>query len=253
MPALKKLIELPLTRPSLLGAILAVVVGVGTFMYLGDGEAGATSSDVGSVAVVVASRDIDERTRLAATDLQLVELPSTAVHPRALRSIDAAIDQFASGFIAAGEQILPHDYSEQVFGGGLAQLVPDGQRAVSVAISNATAAGGLVSPGDHIDVVAIFTADTAGRDGTAIVAENVEVLALSQIVLGEDVDESNSPTAGSSPNAVSATVTVAVSLEDAQRLVLAENFGSLRIFLRNPDDDSDSFASPVDLDSVTRS
>jgi pilus assembly protein CpaB len=235
MPALKKLIELPMTRPSLLGAILAVVVGVGTFMYLGDGEAGATTGDVGTVGVVVASRDIDH-----------------AVHPQALRSIDAAIEQFASGFIAAGEQILPHDYSEQVFGGGLAQLVPDGQRAVSVAISNATAAGGLVSPGDHIDVVAIFTADTAGRDGTAIVAENVEVLALSQIVLGDDVDSTDNPTAGSNPNAVSATVTVAVSLEDAQRLVLAENFGSLRIFLRNPDDDSGSFASPVDLDSVTR-
>ena len=47
MPALKRLIQLPMTRPSLLGAVLAVVVGVGTFIYLGDGEADAAKTSSG--------------------------------------------------------------------------------------------------------------------------------------------------------------------------------------------------------------
>lgn len=254
MSAFKQIVQLPMTRPSLLGAVLAVVVGVGTFIYLGDGEAGA--ADVGQVsttAVVVASRDVDARTRLSETHVELIELPTSAVHPRAVRTVDDALDLFAAGYIAAGEQILPHDLSEDVFGGGLAQLVPEGQRAVSIAISNAAAAGGLVTPGDHIDVVAIFSADLRGEAGTSIVAENVEVLALSQLVLGDELaDGEESPTAGSNPTAVSATVTIAVSLDDAQRISLADSFGDLRVFLRHPDDDTEPFAAPVDLESVVR-
>lgn len=251
---IKKLIELPMSRPSLLGAVLAVVVGVGTFVYLGDGEAGASDSEaITTVPIVVATRNVDARTRLTEADLDLVEIPTTAAHPRALRTVDDALELFASGYIAAGEQILPHDLSSDVFGGGLAQLVPEGKRAVSVAISNAAAAGGLVSPGDRIDLIAIFSEELRGEAGTAIVAENIEVLALSQLVVGDELEDGEeSPTAGSGPNAVNATVTVAVSLDDAQRIALAESFGNLRVFLRHPDDDSEPFAAPVDLESVVR-
>lgn len=253
MPAIKKLIELPMTRPSLLGAVLAVVVGVATFIYLDDGEATTDSESVTTVPIVVATRNIDARSRLTETDIELIDIPSTAAHPRALRTVDDAVELFASGFIAAGEQVLPHNLSEDVFGGGLAQLVPEGSRAVSVAISNAAAAGGLVTPGDHIDLIAIFEEDLRGEAGTAIVAEDVEVLALSQLVLGDQLEEGEeSPTAGQGPNAVSATVTVAVSLDDAQRIALAESFGELRVLLRHPDDDSEPFAAPVDLESVVR-
>lgn len=256
MPALKRLIQLPMTRPSLLGAVLAVVVGVGTFIYLGDGEADAaktTNATVPTVSVLVASHNVNARTRLSADDLELIEIPATAAHPLAFDAIDRAANLFSSGYIAAGEQILPHHIAEDVPGGGLAQLVPDGRRAVSVAISAAAAAGGLVTPGDHIDIVAIFSEELRGEAGTAIVAENVEVLAISQLVVGDDPDGQASPLSGEgNPNAVSATVTVAVSLDDAQRIALADSFGELRVFLRNPDDDSEPSATPVDLESVVR-
>ena len=253
MSAIKKLIALPMSRPSLLGAVLAVVVGVATFVYLGDGEADAQVAEIELVGVVVANRDINVRTRVGEDDLKLIDIPATAAHPRALRTIDDATDLFAAGFIAAGEQILPHDLSEEVFGGGLALLIPEGQRAVSIAISNAAAAGGLLSPGDHIDVIAIFDEKLRGEAGTAIVAEDVTVLALSQLILGDVLEDGEeSPTAAASPNAVSATITVAVSLDDAQRIALAASFGDLHVFLRHPDDDSDTFAAPVDLESVVR-
>lgn len=251
MSAIKRLIQLPLTRPSILGAVLAVVVGVGTFIYLGDGAADASNPEgAATVSVLVASRDLNARTRLTAADLELIEMPATAAHPRALRAVGDATNLFASDYIAAGEQILPHDVSEEVLGGGLAQLVPEGRRAVSAA----AAAGGLVTPGDHIDIIAIFDEDLRGEAGTAIVAENVEVLAILQLVIGDELQDGEpgpiDPDAN--PNAISATVTVAVSLDDAQRIALAEHFGELRVFLRHPDDDSEPFAAPVDLESVVR-
>lgn len=254
MTAIKRLIALPLTRPSMLGAVLAVVVGVATFIYLGDGEANAADPvDIRTTPVLVASQNIDARVRISEADVEVVDLPSAAVHPQALRTVDRAEDLFASGFIAAGEQILPHDLSADALAGGLAQLVPEGRRAVSIAISNAAAAGGLVSPGDHVDIIAVFSEEVRDEAGTSIIAENIEVLALSQLVLGEELaDDEESPTAGQSPNAISATVTVSVSFDDAQRIALAQAFGDLHVFLRHPDDDSEPFAAPVDLESVVR-
>lgn len=250
---MKRLIQLPMTRPSILGAVLAVVVGIGTFLYLGDQDAGAAvGGEVEMTAVVVAASDLNARVRFGEADLELRELPVSAVHPLAYRSIADVAGQFTANVLASGEQILPHHVSQDVLGGGLAELVPVGQRAISIAISNATAAGGLVSPGDRIDVIAIFTEDAAGRDGTSIVAQNVEVLAISQTVLGDKVDADRATAASSSPQSVSATVTVAVSLEDAQRLSLAESFGDLRVFLRNPDDESEPVAVPLNLDAVAR-
>jgi pilus assembly protein CpaB len=249
---MKRLIQLPMTRPSILGAVLAVAVGLGTFMYLGERESAAPLSEIEMTTVAVATRDLGARVRVGTSDIELREVPSAGVHPLALRTVDEVVGQFTVGFTAIGEQFLPHDLSADVLGGGLAQLVPVGARAISFAISNATAAGGLVSPGDQIDVIAIFTEDTAGRDGTAIVAQNVEVLAISQVVLGDAVDTTREAAASGSPQSVSATVTVAVSLEDAQRISLAESFGDLRVFLRNPDDESEPVAVPLNLDSVAR-
>ena len=248
---MKRLIQLPMTRPSILGAVLAVVVGIGTFLYLGDQGAG-TAAEVETTFVVVAVQDLTARVRVGTADVELRELPTAGVHPLAFRSLDGVIGQFTVGFMANGEQVLPHDLSQDVIGGGLARLVPVGERAISIAISNAIAAGGLVSPGDHIDVIAIFTEEAVGRDGTSIVAQNVEVLAISQIVLGDEIDTTREATATKSPQSVSATVTVAVSLEDAQRISLAESFGDLRVFLRNPDDDSEPVAVPLNLEAVAR-
>ena len=249
---MKRLIQLPMTRPSILGAILAVVVGLGTFMYLGDQQTTTTTGETPMASVVVVARDLGARVRLTTDDVALVELPAAGIHPLAVRSVDEVIGLFTAGPMVSQEQILPHNLTNDVLGGGLAQLVPVGERAISIAISNATAAGGLVSPGDHIDVIAIFTEDTGGRDGTAIVAQNVEVLAISQVVLGDDVNATREAASSNSPQSVSATVTVAVSLEDAQRISLAESFGDLRVFLRNPDDDSEPVAVPLNLDAVAR-
>ncbi len=59
---MKRLIQLPMTRPSILGAVLALVVGLGTFMYLGgQDDSVATVSEIEMTSVVVATRDLSAR------------------------------------------------------------------------------------------------------------------------------------------------------------------------------------------------
>lgn len=251
MDSLRQLAQLPMARPSLLGAILALVVGAGSFVYLSSADSGDASAgeDLERVAVLVAAQDIDLRNRLTTGDLVVQELPVEAVHPRAIRSLEAAVGKFALGNVTAGEQVLSSDIGDAPRGSSLAQLIPEGTRAIAIPVSAAITAGGLVVPGDRVDIVAIFEQDRAGRDGTVVVAADIEVLALSQSVLGEDIDTDEE--SGTNPRSVSNTVTIAVSLVDAQRITLADEFGSLRLFLRNPDDTGQPSQTTVDLDSVT--
>jgi pilus assembly protein CpaB len=240
-------------RPSIIGGVLAIVVGLSAYLYL-EGEAAgsgtASAAPVERGPVVVARRDLDARAPISRDDLEVRQLPLEAVHPQALRSVDEAAGRFATTDVAAGAQLLAPQVTTEVLGGSLARLVPPGARALSVAVSDAMAAGGLIAPGDRVDVVAIFDAGRAGRSGSSVVVENVAVLAVSALVLGGDGPAESGRQSTSNPKQVSTTMTLAVDPSQAQRIAVAEEFGSLRLVLRHPDDDGDSGTTRVDLTTV---
>jgi pilus assembly protein CpaB len=220
-------------------------VGFGAYSYLG----GSESSDSGeTVEVVVAARDIAIRSQIPSAAVALKELPASAVHPLALRSLDKAIERYALSGVRAGEQVLSADVGDQPSGGSLARLVPEGQRALSIAISDAVAAGGLVEPGDRIDIIGLFEEGDVGKTGAVQVAENIEVLAVSNALLGQETD--GAERRSSSPTAVSSTVTIALTPEMAERVALADQVGSLRISLRRPGDSAQRTGSILEIQSL---
>ena len=235
-------------RPSLIGAVLALLVGGASYVYLSDSDS-ATAVAVERVSVVVAIRDIPVRSRVQEQDIEIREVVKEAVHPLALRELEPALDQFVQGTIRAGEQLLSADLSEHPGGSALSKLLPEGMRALAIGVSDAGAAGGLVQPGDRVDVVAVFEEQKAGADGSVQVASNVEVLAVSSLLLGqEDVSEENDRSA--SVTSVSATVTLAMTPDVAQRVALADEFGALRIVLRSLGDDSADTTRALDLEDI---
>jgi pilus assembly protein CpaB len=149
--------------------------------------------------------------------------------------------------IAAGEQIL----SDRVAASSLTlpegedlplpYIVPEGKRAVSVIMSDLIGAGGLLRPGDYVDV--ILTVKLASQDQIGrIILQDVELLALDQQVekvapkLEEGQEERVSTGEGKTdPEAV--TVTLAVSPVEGEVLAVADkcadNFqGRLALALR---------------------
>jgi pilus assembly protein CpaB len=235
-------------RPSLIGAVLALLVGAAAYVFLSDSETG-TVAPVERVGIVVAVRDIPVRARVQETDLDIREVAEEAVHPLALREVESAVDLFAQGTIRAGEQVLTADLSDHPGGSALSKLLPEGMRALAVGVSDAAAAGGLVEPGDRVDVVAVFEESKAGASGSVQVADDVEVLAVSSVLLGqENVEEDDSRT--TSVTSISATVTLAMTPDVAQRVALADEFGSLRIVLRSLGDGSAETTRPLHLDDI---
>src|SRR5207302_2485614 len=62
----------------------------------------------------------------------------------------------------------------------LADMIPAGLRAMSLTLTELDGAGGLIVPGQHIDVVAVFKKDTLRKHQSMIMLQDVLVLAVAQ-------------------------------------------------------------------------
>ncbi len=105
----------------------------------------------------------------------------------------------------------------------LAALTEPGMRAVSVRVDEARGVAGFVRMGDRVDVIVTRTDSGSEPRGSYadVLLQGVKVLATGQIAN----DRQEHPT-------VVQTVTVEVSTEQAQKLILAESVGTLSLVLR---------------------
>jgi len=184
--------------------------------------------------VVVAAQPIPYGVKLEPKYLTVVKLPANAAPAGAYASINQILSQ-AGGPPTA---IVPMQASEPVLASKLtgvgeratlAALITPGMRAYAIAINEVSGAGGHVLPGDRVDVV--LTRDVSGaldangaaqhRMVTSVVAQNLRVLG---------VDLNANPTTATPVAARSATLEVEV--QDAERLALAAQSGTLSLALR---------------------
>jgi len=117
-------------------------------------------------------------------------------------------------------------------GGGLSAVIPEGYRAMTVKVDDVVGVSGFVMPGSYVDVVAVIVPTTRqGTEGqgpiSKIVLQHIKVLAS-----GAKID---SPENQREPTAVKA-VTLQVTPEEAEKLVLAANEGKLQLVMRNYSD-----------------
>jgi pilus assembly protein CpaB len=102
----------------------------------------------------------------------------------------------------------------------LSSLVREGMKAVTIRVNDVVGVAGFVLPGDHVDVVLTRQPDPATGFAETLL-QNVRVLGVDQFA----DQQSDKP-------AVARAVTIEVSPEDAQKVTLAANVGSLSLALR---------------------
>jgi pilus assembly protein CpaB len=107
--------------------------------------------------------------------------------------------------------------------GALSTLLEPGKRAVTVRVDDVRGVGGFLQPGDRVDVVLIRTEGPRSEGYSDLILQNMKVLAVDQIA-GE---RSEAPT-------VPKAVTLEVTPEEAQKVLLATNIGRLSLILRQP-------------------
>ncbi len=138
-------------------------------------------------------------------------------------------------------------------------MIPAGKRAISIPVKEQTSVGGLVLPGDIVDVIAIFTESSTGLDKARTLLQNVEVLAVAQeaqqpippaVDAGQGVagqtDLGQTPSdVKQQPNA--GTITVAVTPDQAQLLALTAEKAKLWLTLRARGDAANVELGATDL------
>ena len=96
---------------------------------------------------------------------------------------------------------------------------------------------GFLFPGSHVDVLVTFRNDGVPTPATQIVLQDVEVLTVGQKL---------QPDPQGKPETVN-VVTLLLTPEDAQKLVLASAHGSIQFVLRNGADHTRVQAMPVQI------
>ncbi len=197
----------------------------------------------GMVRVVVANQEIVAGTRL--NDLieegafSTVSVPEDAVVEGAVESLTELRDQETSAAILTGEQVSTNRLRGvgALPGGTLG--IPEGMQAVTLSLEAARAAGGVAQRGDRVTVYA-----TLGEAAEA--ATTVALVPDAEILKVEKVDASIG-----GGQAADTTVTLALTPQDAQRVVFAHEKGLVRLALLPPGQEGVPLA-PVTLGRVSR-
>jgi pilus assembly protein CpaB len=218
----------------LLAIILAVLSAVLVYAQMSHSSSKDTSS-AGSVSVVVAKAAIPAGTRMTADLLEVRSVSTDNVGFQALSDPQQAVGQVVRYPVAAGEQILSSKLVDTTVSSStnLAFVLEPGTRGVSIAVQSVTDAGGLILPGDHVDIVWIpFTNASA-----YVLFSDLEVTAVSQAVVDvapaapglqkAQADQTSGPRTRISegkPNPDAGTVTLMVTPEQMTALLCATSF-----------------------------
>jgi pilus assembly protein CpaB len=212
----------------------------------------SSSSGPADTAVLVAKADIAARTTITPDMVEVRLVDSDARSVLAYSAPEDVIGLVTRFPIAANEQILSSKVVDLSGGTGatsrtLSYIVPEGKRAFAINASEIQDVGGLLLPGDYVDVVVLYDVEFTNLDGKLdtkdsflahTLLQNVEVLSVSQVVAdivpGSEPSESGQRVRNSDarPNPEAATVTLALTPEDAQLMYLAEANGTIRLAMR---------------------
>ena len=203
--------------------------------------------------LVVAREPLRFGTELTEERLEEIPWPQNDLPAGAFANIDAALavpGRVVLSPIEANEPVLLTKLSGPDGRATLSNLLAPGMRAVTIRIDEIAGVGGFVMPGDRVDVVLTRDAGAIqevqgaaqGASGstiaTEIVVENVKILTV-----GQGMDERQT-----APQ-VASSVTLEVTPEDANKVALARNVGSLSLSLRSAGEASMGAAGMTTLTS----
>ena len=189
----------------------------------------AQKGAIASNKVVVAAMDIELGNRLNPQMLKTVDWPSGSVPPGGFDDVKNLQDRVVRTSIQRGEAILSSKLAPLGTQGGLSAVIAEGKRAMTVRVNDVVGVAGFALPGNYVDVMVSTQQDRPGvktsdekQQISKTVLTHVLVLAVAQEAGRDDTK----------PKVVNA-VTLELSLEDAEKLDLARNIGTLSLVLRN--------------------
>ncbi len=203
--------------------ILALMLALAAAVYASSWV--TRRADASATQVVVAAVDVELGSKLTPQMLTVVDWPTGVLPPGAFPDVARLQDRVLRVGVLKGEAIVERKLAPVGSQGGLAAVIAEGKRAMTVRVNDVVGVAGFALPGTYVDVmVNTHKAQARGEDAqiSKTVLEQVLVLAVAQEASRDETQ----------PKVVSA-VTLELTPPDAEKLDLARSVGTLSLVLRN--------------------
>ena len=185
--------------------------------------------------VVVAKVDIPVGSRIIPEQLAVAQFPADVTPEGALSKIDEQlIGRVVVTSISPRDPVTENKLAPIGASGGLSSMIPEGYRAMTVAVNDVVGVSGFIMPGTLVDIVVVITPPKGSGNEemiSKIVLQNIKVLAN-----GQNIDK---PKNDREVERTIKAVTLQVTPEQAEKLALASSEGKLQLVMRNSVDQAD--------------
>jgi pilus assembly protein CpaB len=189
---------------------------------------------------IVAGAELNPGIEITENDLFLVEIAPKYLHMNGgpesglFKNYEQVIGEMPRERILANEFIRRERLALEKEGVGLNALIPRGQRAIAITAAGGQAVSGFLRPWDYVDVMVTFLPEDGTEPETHYLQQAVMVLgvgATTKVQPGEEermtrYEKRRQARAG-------ATVTLAVSPGQAEKIAHAQALGEVTLTLRN--------------------
>lgn len=231
---LRQQTELLMQSKSLILLVVAlgcgVVASVGITQVMAHRSTAPAAQEVETQPVFVVKEDIPLGSMLTAEKLKLEQWPKGKVPEGVLGNLEDIEGRRPRSKLFAGEPVLEVKLlSKGESAGGAAPQIPVGYRSVPVKVDEVSGGAAMILPGDRVDVLVYAKGGREIRKTmTKTILQDIKVFAVDSTWTLES-DES-----GKSIRAK--TISLLLTPEQTERVMLACELGKLRLALRSPND-----------------
>ncbi len=228
--------------------LIAMIIAALVFMFMMINPMGNKKDKVPEEdlkEVVVAKVDIDVQTKLSNDMVEIKKVHRELVPENAITTVEGVVGKATMVPMFAGDVFIPNKIKEiGSVEAGLAMVIPEDMRAITIYVEQDTGVAGLIKVGNRVDIISVLgdeieenedgnnknNRDTSKEERAILLLQNKEVLAIDKsisTVSNENKDDTS----------IYLTITLAVTPEEALKLSLSQVIGrSNRAVLRNQED-----------------
>lgn len=198
--------------------------------------------EIKMVSVLVPLKNINPGTVLEPSLFRVEEKAQISVDSGTVTGIATINGKYAKSLIISGVPLHKDLITDLRPISAISSSIPAGYRAVTITVDKRSGVEGWAKPGSKVDV--IWASKIRGKHAITTIVQNAKVLSSNQTTqAGLEANAANAPQNSAGPS----TVTLLVTVLDAQKIQLASTTGSLSMSLRGDQD----FGAASNTSSIT--
>ena len=214
--------------------ILAFLAAIAVFIYLQSLK--TPGETIKKTVILVATDNIPARTLIDKKMVKEIEVSDSSVISDYIKNSSDIIGKYTKETILKNEGFVKEKLLSES-GDELALKIDKDHRAITINVTGDGGVADLIKPADFVDIIVYLSEKKDGQiverpDTAKIMLQNIEILAVDTQMNRVDTSTNTSKDAANSKSPTTFLVTLSVRTPDLEKLVLAENLGSLKLALR---------------------